>query len=142
MCADSLDKQANNRDVVVAGVGFTPQRAVGYQGRIRAEILYCRGELIVVARWQRRVHFLLAYTYRPERAVSICISRQSNTDVQAGQQYVSTGHVITFEPECSQPRVLVSIRAAGLAAESLIYGESFEDLMNSPSIRCRVKTDT
>jgi hypothetical protein len=29
------DKQANNRDVVVAGVELTPQRAIRYQGRIR-----------------------------------------------------------------------------------------------------------
>jgi hypothetical protein len=87
-------------------------------------------------------HFYLAYTYRPERAVSICISRQVNTDVQTGQEYASAGHVITFEPDYSLPKVLVSIRAAGLAAESLIYGESFEDLMNGASVRCSVKTDT
>ena len=86
-------------------------------------------------------HFYLAYKYRPERAVSIRISRQVNTDAPTGQEYVSAGTVITFEPEGSLPRVQVSIRAAGLAAESLIYGESFDDLMKSPSVQWRVKTD-
>ena len=55
---------------------------------------------------------------------------------------MSAGHVVTFEPDYSLPKVQVSIRAAGLAAESLVYGESYEDLMNDPSIQFSIKTDT
>jgi hypothetical protein len=87
-------------------------------------------------------HFYLAYKYRPARAISICISHQLKRDVHSGQEYASVGHVITFEPEDALPKVQVSIRAAGLAAESLIYGESFEDLMNNPSVLLVIKTDT
>ena len=36
----------------------------------------------------------------------------------------------------------MSIRAAGLAAESLVYNESYEDLKGSPTVRFRIKTDT
>lgn len=86
-------------------------------------------------------HFYVAYMYRPERAVSIRISRQVGRDVQTGEEYVSEGSVCTFYPDYSLPRVLVSIRAAGLAAESLVYGCSFDRLMSSPSFRYVVKTD-
>ena len=87
-------------------------------------------------------HFYLAYKYRPARAISICISRQVKRDVLSGQEYVSVGQVVTVEPDGALPKVQVSIRAAGLAAESLVYGESFEDLMNNPSVRLMIKTDT
>jgi hypothetical protein len=86
--------------------------------------------------------FLLAFMYRPVRAVSICISKQVRTDPLTGQEYVSVGQAVTFDPENSLPKVQVSIRAAGLAAESLVYGESFEDLMRNPAVRRSIKTDT
>ena len=35
----------------------------------------------------------------------------------------------------------VTIRAAGLAAESLVYNESFDDLMRNPAVLRSVKTD-
>ncbi len=40
------------------------------------------------------------------------------------------------------PRVQVRIRAAGLAAESLVYNEDFDDLMRNPAVRRSIKTDT
>jgi hypothetical protein len=80
--------------------------------------------------------------YRPARAISVCISREAGTDVQTEQAYVSAGHVVTFEPDYSLPKVQVSIRAAGLAAESLVYGGLYEDLMNDPNVQFRIKTDT
>jgi hypothetical protein len=49
---------------------------------------------------------------------------------------------VTFDPNDSLPKVQVSIRAAGLAAESLFYGESFDSLMGNPSVQFRIKTDT
>ncbi len=36
----------------------------------------------------------------------------------------------------------MSISAAGLAAESLVYNESYEDLMADPAVRWNIKTDT
>ena len=87
-------------------------------------------------------HFYVAYMYRRARAISVCISRAAGTDVQTGKGYVSAGHVVTFEPDYSLPKVQVSIRAAGLAAESLIYGELYEDLMNDPHVQRKIKTDT
>ena len=87
-------------------------------------------------------HFYVAYTYRPRRAISICISQQAQMDPQTGQDYMSAGHVVTFEPDYSLPKAQVSIRAAGLAAESLVYGQSYEDLMNDPNVQFRIKTDT
>lgn len=63
-------------------------------------------------------------------------------DPQTGQDYMSGGHVVTFEPDYSLPKVQVSIRAAGLAAESLVYEQSYEDLMNDPNVQFRIKTDT
>ena len=55
---------------------------------------------------------------------------------------MSGGYTITAEPGYSRPDVQVTIRAAGLAAESLVYRESYQDLMNDPSVRSRIKTDT
>ena len=86
-------------------------------------------------------HFYLALKYRPARAVSICISRKVQTDA-TGAEYVSVGEAITLEPRDALPKVQVSIRAAGLAAESLVYKESFEDLMGNAAIRRSIKTDT
>lgn len=87
-------------------------------------------------------HFFVAYRYRRTRAISVRISRQTKIDAVTGEEYVSVGHAVTAEPEYSLPRVQVSIRAAGLAAESLIYRESFEDLMGNPNILSSIKTDT
>lgn len=87
-------------------------------------------------------HFYLAFKYRPARAVGIHISRQVQTDPLTGEKYVSVGQAITFDPEESMPRVQVSIRAAGLAAESLVYNEDFDDLMRNPAVRRSIKTDT
>lgn len=52
------------------------------------------------------------------------------------------GQAITFDPLDSLPKVQVSIRAAGLAAESLVYRQSFEELMQNPSVQQMIKTDT
>lgn len=48
----------------------------------------------------------------------------------------------TFDFPDSLPRVEVSIRAAGLAAESLVYNELFDDLMQNSAARRSMKTDT
>ena len=40
------------------------------------------------------------------------------------------------------PRVAAGIRAAGLAAESLVYNETFEHLMGDPAVRRSIKADT
>lgn len=87
-------------------------------------------------------HFYVAYLYRPVRAVSICISRAVQTDPLTGEEYERVGQALTFDPFDSLPKVLVSIRAAGLAAESVFYRESFENLMVDPAVRFRIKTDT
>jgi hypothetical protein len=87
-------------------------------------------------------HFYLAFKYRPARAVSICISRQVQTDPPTGEEYVSLGQAVSFDPHDSLPKVQVSIRAAGLAAESLVYNEAFDALMGNPAVRFRIKTDT
>jgi hypothetical protein len=87
-------------------------------------------------------HFYLALTYRPLRAVSIRISSQIQIDALTGEEYVSVGQTLTLDPCDSLPKVQVSIRAAGLAAESLVYGESFDDLMQDPAVQFRIKTDT
>jgi hypothetical protein len=87
-------------------------------------------------------HFYVALRYRPTRAVSICISQKSQRDAAAGEDYVSGGQTVTFDPKESLPKVQVSIRAAGLAAESLVYNESFENLMQDPDVLFSIKTDT
>jgi hypothetical protein len=79
--------------------------------------------------------------YRPIRAVSICISSVIQVDASTGERYVSVGRAATLDPLDGQPKVHVSIRAAGLAAESLIYNEPYEDLMQNPEVRFRIKTD-
>jgi hypothetical protein len=87
-------------------------------------------------------HFYLAFKYRPSRAHSIRSSRQSRTDSSTGEPYDSLGETCTVDPPDGQPQIIVSIRAAGLAAESLVYNESYEDLMGNATIRFRIKTDT
>jgi hypothetical protein len=87
-------------------------------------------------------HFYLAYTYRPFRAISIQISRKNQVDAATREEYVSLGEAVTFDPEGSLPKVQVSIRAAGLAAECLVYRESFEELMEDAAVRSSIKTDT
>jgi len=87
-------------------------------------------------------HFYVAFKYRPYRAVSICVSRKAQTDLLTGEEYISVGQAITFEPADSLVRVQVSIRAAGLAAESITYRETFEALMANPASRRSIKTDT
>lgn len=86
-------------------------------------------------------HFYLAFKYRPARAVSICISKQVQIDSQTGDEYVSVGGAVTLEPRDGLPKVAVTIRAAGLAAESLVYNESLDDLMQNPATRLSLKTD-
>lgn len=86
-------------------------------------------------------HFYLAFKYRPARAVSICISKQVQIDSQTGDEYVSVGRAVTFQPRDGLPKVAVAIRAAGLAAESLVYNESFDDLMRNPAVLRSLKTD-
>jgi hypothetical protein len=87
-------------------------------------------------------HFYVAFLYNPLRAVSICVSTQVHADPLTGELYRSIGQAVTLDPIDSNPRVLITIRAGGLAAESIIYEESFEDLMANPEIRFRIKTDT
>jgi hypothetical protein len=87
-------------------------------------------------------HFYVAFLYRPIRAVSIQISRLRQTDALTGEGYTSMGRAVTFHPYEGPSRVDVSIRAAGLAAESITYGDSFEDLMRNPDVRFAIKTDT
>jgi hypothetical protein len=87
-------------------------------------------------------HFYVAFMYRPARAVSICISSKVQTDPLTGEEYRSVGQAVTLDPDDSNPNVQVTIRAAGLAAESIIYNESFEGLMGNSAIRFRIKTDT
>jgi hypothetical protein len=87
-------------------------------------------------------HFYVAFKYRPRRAVSICISRKVQIDPLTKREYVSVGQAITFDPGDSLPKVQVSIRAAGLAAESITYNETFEALMGNPALRRSIKTDT
>lgn len=87
-------------------------------------------------------HFYVAFLHRPARAISICISSRVQTDPLTGERYRSVGQTITLDPLDSNLRVLMRIRAAGLAAESIIYDESFELLMADPEIRFRIKTDT
>jgi hypothetical protein len=87
-------------------------------------------------------HFYLAWKYRKVRALSIRISNQTRTDPLTGEEYVSVGQAITFDPDESLPRAQVSIRAAGLAAESLVYNESLADLMANSTVRFCIKTDT
>ena len=55
---------------------------------------------------------------------------------------MSLGEAVTFDFADSNPKVLVAIRAGGLAAESLIYNEPFENLMSNPAVRRAVKGDT
>jgi hypothetical protein len=80
--------------------------------------------------------------YRPERAVSICVSRQPRRDQFTGEEYMSAGSTTTFDPHDGAPKILVDIRAAGMAAESLVYGQTFDDIMNDPDHRFEIKTDT
>ncbi len=87
-------------------------------------------------------HFYLAFKYNPHRAFSICISRQVKTDLYTVLKYVSAGEVVTVDPEGSLPSVQVSIHAAGLAAESIVYGESYETLMQDSAMQFSIKTDT
>ena len=86
-------------------------------------------------------HFYLAFKFRPARAVSICISKQVQIDHITGDEYVSVGRAVTYEPRDGLPKVAVTMRAAGLAAESLVYNESFDDLMQNPAVLRSVKTD-
>ncbi len=87
-------------------------------------------------------HFLLAYMYSPARAVSNCMSRTVQADARTGDEYMTIGRAVTLDPNDSNPFVLVSIRAAGLAAESIVYKESFDDLMGNAEVRFRIRTDT
>jgi hypothetical protein len=56
--------------------------------------------------------------------------------------YRCIGQAVTLDSIDDNPRVLLRIRAGGLAAESIIYGESFQDLMSDPEIQFRIRTDT
>jgi hypothetical protein len=58
-----------------------------------------------------------------------------------GEFYISAGQTFTLDLGNSLPRVLVSIRAAGLAAEHLGYGEPFEKLMQDAEVCFRSATD-
>lgn len=87
-------------------------------------------------------HLWVAYQYRRGRAISIRISKQVKVDANTNEQYLSLGHAVTLDFPNSPPRVLVSIRAAGLAAESVVYNEEFDNLMRDPSVRRSIKTDT
>jgi hypothetical protein len=84
-------------------------------------------------------HFYLAWEYG--RAFSICIANQVQTDDLTGEEYLSRGHVKTSD-HGALPKVLLSIRAAGLAAESLVYNELLDDLMGNPTVQFSIKTDT
>jgi hypothetical protein len=87
-------------------------------------------------------HFYVAYKHRPLRAVSICISRQTQVDPLTREEYASVGQAVTFEPNDGLTVVHLRVRAAGLAAESLVYGQPFEELMATPAVRRSIKTDT
>lgn len=87
-------------------------------------------------------HFYVAFLHHPAGAISICISPRVQTDPFTGEPYRSVGQAVTFNPVDSNPRVLMRIRADGLAAESIIYDDSFEDLMANQAVRFRIKTDT
>jgi hypothetical protein len=80
-------------------------------------------------------------TVRRERSVFASPGRCEQI-LLLGEDYECVGQALTFDPSDSLPRVLVSIRAAGLAAESVFYRESFENLMVDPVVRFRIKTDT
>ncbi len=73
--------------------------------------------------------------------MSICISRMTKRDAVTGEFYISAGQTFTLDPGDSLPGVLVNIRAAGLAAEHLGYGEPFEKLMQDVEVRFRSATD-
>ena len=55
---------------------------------------------------------------------------------------MSIGQAVTLDPIDDNPKVLLRIRAGGLAAESIVYGESFEELMSNPEVQFRIRTDT
>ena len=77
-------------------------------------------------------HFYLAFKHRPGRAHSICYSKQAKTDSATGEEYDSLGETVTVDPRNGSVRVQVRLRAGGLAAESIVYKESYEDLMGRP----------
>jgi hypothetical protein len=74
--------------------------------------------------------------------VSICISSRVQTDTLTEEGYRSVGQAVTLDPLDGNPSDQVTIRAAGLAAESITYNESFDDLMENSEVRFRIKTDT
>ncbi|MFZ0773089.1 MAG: hypothetical protein WCA49_00700 [Candidatus Sulfotelmatobacter sp.] len=71
-------------------------------------------------------HFLVAFKYDPRRAVSIRVGGYPATDSTTGEKYVAAGRTITHDLPRSSPKTLVTIRAAGLAAESLVFGQTLE----------------
>ena len=86
-------------------------------------------------------HFSVAYRYNPRRAVSICVGSSPAVDAETGAPYSSFGQTVTWDLDGSLPGVLVAIRAAGLAAESLIYEEPYEHLMSAADVNWVIKTD-
>jgi hypothetical protein len=87
-------------------------------------------------------HFYLALSYSSERAVSIRVGREIKQDSITGKNFTSLGTAMTWTPFEANPRVDVAVRAAGLAAESLVYGESFDALISDPNVKQLIKTDT
>src|SRR5439155_19740728 len=86
-------------------------------------------------------HFAVAYRYNPRRAVSICVGDRPAVDTETGTPYHSTGQTVTWDLDGGQPHVLLPIRAGGIAAESLIYEEPYEQLMSDPQVLWTIKTD-
>jgi hypothetical protein len=86
-------------------------------------------------------HFLVAYRYNPRRAVSIRLGSLQRKDSQTGVLYMAIGQTVTFDFENDIPGVLVAIRAGGLAAESLMYGESYRQVMSDSNVHWIIKTD-
>lgn len=86
-------------------------------------------------------HFYVAYRFRPARVVSIRISQQEKTDPRTGKHYTCVGEAVTLDLPDSLPGVLVSIRAGGLAAESLVYDESYETLMQDLGVLRSIEGD-
>ena len=87
-------------------------------------------------------HFYVAFLHNPARAVSIRMSPRVQTDPITGEMYTCIGQAVTLDPIDDNPRVILRIRAGGLAAESIVYNESFQDLMSGPEVQFRIRTDT
>jgi hypothetical protein len=87
-------------------------------------------------------HFLVAYIFNPQRAVSIRIGSYVSIDSETKTPYTAAAQTVTFDFDDSLPKVLVTIRAGGIAAESVVFGEEYGDLIKSSEVRYRIKTDT